>query len=138
MGENQIDKDKLSDLFQKANAIGDAYLWGFYWGRPGDGFDKLAGFDFENDLCASMPAIAISTLFLSTQQKVSRSVRGSREKRSSRSGMRSESGGIGSPGLAKRLHSWNSGGWMEIFTGRATATGQRIQAEALETSLSRH
>jgi hypothetical protein len=35
MGENQIDKDKLSDLFQKANAIGDAYLWGFYWGASG-------------------------------------------------------------------------------------------------------
>jgi hypothetical protein len=48
--QSQIDKDKLSALFQTANALGDACLWGFHWGRPGDGFDKLAGFDFENDL----------------------------------------------------------------------------------------
>jgi hypothetical protein len=50
MEENPIDKDELRDLFQKANAVGDDYLWGFHWGRPGDGFDKLTGFDFENDL----------------------------------------------------------------------------------------
>jgi len=50
MTEKPIYPDKFRDLLQAANAMGDVYLWGFHWGRPGDGFDKMTGFDLTNDL----------------------------------------------------------------------------------------